>query len=354
MFPNHLTTFEQSEKLKPIQLVGSVQISELENKIADYYGMKHALCVSNATIGLLGLALASDLKNSEFITSPYTFGGTVSGLLLLNNSIVFADVESTTATINVNEIEKSISTKTKAILAVDILGNPCCSEGLRKIADDYGLWYFADSAQSFGAKRNGFPASYLADALVISFTFGKTLFAGEGGAIVTNNSELYEKLLWHTQHPFRQKRELGLGLYNEFGINGRIHPFAAILANENFEKSLEALENYQTQCLQILELLNESGLIEEVNFRKENIKPSFFRLTIIPKKKVKNQDIQEFLLRHNIYCKFSSVPVSVIYKNPSFLLQFENQFRKTICREAERQADQRISLVIHNSRGDDK
>src|SRR5688572_29787050 len=116
----NLKTLKNSELIDEfysIQLTGSGAVAELENKIASYYQMKHALCVSNATTGLLGLALALDFKDSEFITSPYTYGGTISSWLMLNNSIIFGDIEPLTATLNPGEIPKIISAKTKAVLA---------------------------------------------------------------------------------------------------------------------------------------------------------------------------------------------------------------------------------------------
>ncbi len=112
------------DEFHSIQLTGQGAVAELENKIASYYQMKHALCVSNATTGLLGLALALDLKNGEFITSPYTYGATISSWLMLNNSIIFGDIEPQTATLNPEKIKKIVTNKTKAILATDILGNP--------------------------------------------------------------------------------------------------------------------------------------------------------------------------------------------------------------------------------------
>lgn len=349
---NYLCSAQSIEASSQEHLFGRGAVAELEQKIAGFYGMRHALCTVNATTGLLGLALALDLKNSEFITSPYTFGGTVASWLMLNNSIVFADVESQWANINPKEMEKVISPKSKAILAVDILGNPSDSKAIRKVADEYGLWYIADCAQSFGARRDRFPASHLADALVISLTSGKTLFAGEGGAIVTNNSNLYEKLLWHTQHPFRQKRELGLGISNEFGINGRIHPLAAIWANTQFESSLRSLKLHQNYCFRVIEYLNESSLTESIDFAKQSIVPSFFRLTVQLKRKGTEAELITYLAERGIPVTTSPVPFSLIYQQPAFQAQYVNQFcLPDPCRVAERQARRRIVINPHNKFG---
>ncbi|MBX3291557.1 MAG: aminotransferase class V-fold PLP-dependent enzyme [Acidobacteria bacterium] len=332
-----------------MQLTGKGCVEELENKIASFYGMKHALCVSNATTGLLGIALAVDLRNTEFITSPYTYGGTVSSWLMLGNTVVFVDIEPAHATIDTEQIGNAITRNTRAILATDILGNPSHSEELRRIADEYGLWYIADAAQSLGASRDGMPASVYADALVISFTAGKTLFAGEGGAIITNNTALYERLIWTTQHPFRQQLELGLNVCNEFGINGRIHPFAANYANANFDKAISNLQRRQVECTSVIELLESHDLIEKTRIHDENILPSFFRLTVVPKMGIDNSDVVSLLKFHGIDCVVSNVPVSVIYQHPAFSNQWKRQNRLANCYEAERQAKERVCLNLIQS-----
>lgn len=349
---DYLRSSASSETAAQAHLFGGGAVGELEQKIAAFYGKKHALCVANATTGLLTIALALDFKDSEFITSPYSYGGSLASWLMLNNSVVFSDIDPLTQTINPEKARRLITKKTKAILAVDILGNPSDSVALRKLADESGLWYIADCAQSLGARCNGLPASHLADALVISFTTGKTLFAGEGGAIITDNTELYKRLLFYSQHPFRQKRELGLGIVNEFGFNGRIHPLAAIWANIYFEDALKNLKVYQNECLQVIDCLNNSGLIEPADFREKDILPAFFRLTVELKTKAGGGKIESYLVEKGFNAKTVSVPVSLIYQNEAFLAQYKKQFSlPEICLVAERQVKQRVGLVLTKNYG---
>lgn len=341
-----------SDATAQAHLFGTGAVAGLERKIAAYYGKRHALCVANATTGLLTIALALDLKKSEFITSPYTYGGSLASWLMLGCRPVFGDVNSLTLTIKTENADQLVTKKTKAILAIDILGNPSDSFALRKLADEFGLWYIADCAQSLGASRDGLAASRFADALVISFTAGKTLFAGEGGAIITDNTELYEKLLFYSQHPFRQKLEIGLGTANEFGFNGRIHPLAAIWGNAGFEKSLKKLKIYQNECLQLIDCLDESGLTEFAGFREKNILPSFFRLTVELKKKSGQKKIERYLAGQGFNVKSVSVPVSLVYQNQAFIAQFGKQFSlPQACLVAERQIEKRIGLVLTKKGG---
>jgi dTDP-4-amino-4,6-dideoxygalactose transaminase len=194
----------------------------------------------------------------------------------LGNQPLFAGVEPVTYTLDPVAVRAAITPEVKAILAVDLFGNPCDMQGLRDIADEFELWYIADAAQSFGAYRDRLPASSLADAIVVSFTIGKSLCAGEGGAVITDNAELYEKLVWFTQHPYRQYRDLGLE--NQFGLNGRIHPLAAAIANANFEQAIQDLEIHQSRCLAIVAALNELGLTEEMPHNLDFYLSTFFNL----------------------------------------------------------------------------
>ncbi|MFW6359010.1 MAG: DegT/DnrJ/EryC1/StrS family aminotransferase [Chroococcales cyanobacterium] len=303
-------------------LAGTGAVAELEIKLKKHYGKQYALCVSNATMGLLAIALALDLKGVEFITTPFTYGASLSGFLLQENRPIFANLTPQTLTLDPDSVRSQITPNTRAILAVDILGNPCDMGALRQIADDYGLWYIADAAQSLGAYTQGMPASAFADALVVSFTVGKSVFAGEGGAILTDNEQLYQKLVWLTQHPYRQKRDVGLFLTNEFALNGRIHPLAAVIANATFEASLQQLRQYQEWCFQVIEVLNESGFTEVISWQTEQILPSFFRFCGRWRGESAEEELLQVLGDRNFNLKLQPFPIQLIPKKPAFIAQY--------------------------------
>jgi len=319
------------------QLSGAGPVAELEAKLRAFYGVRHALCVSSASMGLLAIGLALNLRRSEFVTTPYTYGATLSGWLLLGNRPVFADIDPHTLALDPESARRRITPRTKALLAVDILGIPSDAAALRKLADESGIPYIADAAQSFGARRDGRPASAGADALVISFTVGKTLCAGEGGAILTGHDALFEKLVWHTQHPQRQRRDLGLNFSNEFALNGRIHPTAAKRANAGLEAALDRLRRRQSECFDAIAELNGTGLVEPIRFREQAIEPSFFRLTAAWKDAPSNE-----LPGWQI----ETPPVGLLYRHPAFVAQFARRLRSAPeCPVAERQARCRFSVV---------
>jgi dTDP-4-amino-4,6-dideoxygalactose transaminase len=338
----------QFKELEQIHLSGSGAVRDLENRLQSFYRLKHALCVSNAGVGLMAIALALDLRGEEFITTAYTYGASLAGWLALGNRPVFADIDVHSLTLDPASVRSRMSSRTKAILAVDIYGIPSDTNRLREVADERGIWYIADAAQSLGATMNGAKASSRADALVLSFTTGKTVFAGEGGAVLTNNDDLYEKLLWHTQHPIRQRRELGLNLDNEFGVNARIHPLAAILANAGFDRALRKLRKHQDRCFKILSALNGSGLTDPIRFEHEKIVPSFFRLTAAWTDGPQESALSEELRRMGFEASLAPAPVRLVYRQPSFQAQYGSVIRGDVrCPTAERQADSRFCVVMN-------
>jgi dTDP-4-amino-4,6-dideoxygalactose transaminase len=349
----YLVAAQSSTCSQEMHLQGAGAVAELEGKLARHYGMRHAVCVSNATTGLLAIALALDLEDCEFVCSPYTYGASVGTWLLRDNQPRFADIDPQTLTLDLESARRAITPKTRAILSTDIYGHPSDSRSLRALADEFGLWFVADAAQSFGASREGLPASSCADALVVSFTAGKVLFAGEGGAILTNDSDLFEKVVWFTQHPYRQKRELGLHLWNEFGLNARIHPVAAVWANAAFDETLAALRTHQGRCFQVIRALNSIGLTDPIRFEEEGISPSFSRFTAAWRSHPRPSDLQAELARRGCSLSVEPAPVSLLYKQAAFLAQFEGRYRIPVrCRHAERQARVRFCLEEANGIGD--
>ena len=328
-------------------LFGSGAVARLEARLREFYGMKHALTVANATLGLLAIGQSLGISGSEFVTTPYTYGATLAGWLWLGNRPVFADIDPHTLALDPEAARRVIMPKTKAMLAVDLFGVPADMAALRRLADEYGIWYIADAAQSLGAYKDGRPASSMADALVVSFTVGKTIFAGEGGAILTNHDALYEKLVWYTQHPERQRRELGINLVNEFALNGRIHPLAAQIADSEFDRALALLRARQKMCFQIIDKLNRTNLVEPIRFGEQAIKPAFFRLSAA----WKGMPQERALARELADVRLAPSPVRLLYRQAAFVAQYGQRTVASLCPHAERQAQKRFCL-IHQARSE--
>jgi len=299
-----------------IGLSGTGAIYQLEGKFARLVGNPYALSVANATSGLWAAFTALDIHDADVITTPYTWGGSLSGLILAGNRPIFVDIDEKNLTLNPDEVARSVTSRTKAILAVDIYGYPCHGQRLREIADEYGLAIIQDCAQSFGAYIHGHHTGWWADAAVYSLTVGKALFAGEGGMVVTPDEEVFEKLVWHTQHPNRQMRDAPGMPVNELAMNLRIHPLAAIWAEASFEDALAGVVERRETCLQVLDILAKEGLLES-ELPDEWIKPSFNRLVFEPRRG--SGQVEMFLHENGWMYKVCSPPITeLIYHHRSY------------------------------------
>lgn len=212
-------------------LRGLGAVGRFEEKLRRLYGKRHCLLVSSATTGLLSSAWCFGIVNSEVVVPPTSYGATYATLEFLENNLVFAEAD-LDGNMAPSSVERLLTPQTKAVVASDWNGRPHDMFSLRTICNRSGVIYLADASQSYGNTRNGLPASSLADALILSFGPGKGLFCGEGGAILTSDDNLYERLVATIQHPERYGREFNLDLQTDMQfLNGRIHPVAAIMGD---------------------------------------------------------------------------------------------------------------------------
>lgn len=207
-------------------------LRQFEERLAEYLGVRHAVCVSSCTLGLAltyqGLGLAD-----EVIVPSFTFMATVHPLVWLNVTPVFVDIDPHTWNIDPAKVEEAITPHTTGIVGVHNFGNPADVEALEEIARRHQLKLVFDAAHGFGTLYQGRPVGRFGDAEVFSLTPTKLLVAGEGGVVATNSDALADHI--------RAGREYGNDGYygsNFPGLNARMPEFNAILGL----KSLEMLE----------------------------------------------------------------------------------------------------------------
>lgn len=264
----------QNPLVAEANLFGMGVVGEFETMLKSYYGVEYAVSFSSATNALTAISLVLELESSEVITSPFNWGSSVAALNLVNAQPRFTKTNDYLS-IDVNSIEPLITNKTKAIVSVDYGGYPAEQSQIREICDKYNLYFISDAAQSLGAFVGGLPASSLADIWITSFTHGKTLYTGEGAAILTNNKAIYQKLLNYL-HPNRVRLEVSLDNYNKIApINGRINPLAAVMGKAIFYDALDNLKIYQKVCFELLDWLKYQKEISLPQFPKNDL-PSFF------------------------------------------------------------------------------
>jgi dTDP-4-amino-4,6-dideoxygalactose transaminase len=210
-------------------------IKEFENTLAKYLKVKYCVSVNSGTTGLM-LAIKALGISKEVIVPSYTFCGTVHPLTWNGLTPRFVDIDRRTFNIDLDKVRKSITSKTSAILAVHLYGNPCDIESLEAIAHEHDLKLIFDSASAFGSKYKGRMLGGFGDLEVFSLQAQKILNVLEGGFISTNQEVLYKKLLM-----LRSQGNRGNGDCLYVGLNARMHPLAAILglaSLKNFDKNI--------------------------------------------------------------------------------------------------------------------
>ncbi|PKM94933.1 MAG: UDP-4-amino-4,6-dideoxy-N-acetyl-beta-L-altrosamine transaminase [Firmicutes bacterium HGW-Firmicutes-1] len=176
-------------------------VDAFEKNLAQSVGTKFAVAVSNGTAALHAACFAAGItEGDEVITTPMTFAASANCILYCGGTPVFADIDPKTWNINPKEIEKKITSKTKAIIPVDYTGMPVDIDAINLIAQKHNLIVIQDSAHSLGASYKGKRVGSLTDMSEFSFHPVKHITTGEGGAVVTDNEELYKKLLLFRTH----------------------------------------------------------------------------------------------------------------------------------------------------------
>ncbi len=173
------------------EFFGGTWVQKLEGKSAKLFQSQYAITVNSWTSGLVAAVGAIGIEpGDEIITTPYTMSATATSILHWNALPVFVDIDPRTYNIDVTKIEASITQRTRAILAVDIYGQPADMDEIKILARKYGLKVITDSAQSPGAKYKGKYAGTLSDIGGYSFNFHKHIHSGEGGICFTDDPDL--------------------------------------------------------------------------------------------------------------------------------------------------------------------
>ena len=205
-------------------LTNSGTVGRLEAAVAERLGVKHCVAVSSCTSGLMMVLRALGLSG-EVILPSFTFFATGHAVLWNGLTPVFANSELDTWNVSPSDIERQITEKSSAILAVHLYGNPCDIHALEALAQHHGLKLIFDAAHGFGSAYRGKPIGCFGDAEVFSLSPTKLLVAGEGGLVTTGDAKLAAAV--------RAMRNYGdVGAYNPewLGLNARMTEFNAALA----------------------------------------------------------------------------------------------------------------------------
>ena len=209
-------------------IVQGKKVMELENEFAKFCKTKYAVATNNGTSALHTALHSIGLKkDDEVITTPFTFVATANSILMAGAKPVFVDIDEKTYNLDPKKIQAAITTKTKALLVVNIYGQPVNYEEINKIAKKNKLIVVEDAAQSIDAEYKGKKSGSFADIACFSLYATKNIMCGEGGMITTNNNVYFEKARFFRQHGQDENKK-----YEYFGLgyNYRMMDLQAAIA----------------------------------------------------------------------------------------------------------------------------
>lgn len=344
--------------LKSDFLTCGPKIDELEKKLCELTGAKYAVAISNGTAALHVACLAAGVgEGDEVITTPITFAASANCALYCGAKPVFADVDKETYLIDPMEIESKITDKTRAVIAVDFTGQAAKLDSIKKLCEKHGLILIEDGAHSIGTKYDGRPVGSIADITTFSFHPVKTITGGEGGAVLTNNESIYNKLLLYRSHGitrnpnFLHNQTHGDWYYEQIdlGYNYRLTDIQAALIISQLNK----LEDFKRRRAEIVKRYDEVFQeIPEIILQKEcNRSDTVRHLYIIQLKlnrlKVGRKEIFDALAAENVCCNVHYIPV---YYFPYYQ---SLGFKKGLCPIAEEIYEGIISIPLFYSMSDD-
>lgn len=343
-----------SEVLVSDYLTCGPKITELEQRLCALTGAKYAVMCSNGTAALHIAALAAGVgEGDELITTPITFAASANCALYCGARPVFADINPRTYNISPECVAKQITNKTKAVVAVDFTGQAVELAPLLELCHKKGIVLIEDGAHSIGTKYKGVPVGSIADLTTFSFHPVKTVTGGEGGAVLTNREELYQKLLLYRSHGitkeerFYQNESHGSWYHEQIdlGYNYRITDIQCALILSQLDK----LERFAKRRKEIVEQYNEAFRGMPELFVQEEIAESdtvrhLYILRIVPERlRIDRKGFFEALAAENIACNVHYIPV---YWHPYYE---RLGYQKGLCPNAEKLYREILSLPLYYS-----
>ena len=338
--------------LKSDYLTCGPKIGELEEKLCEVTGAKYAVVCSNGTAALHIACLAAGvMPGDEVITTPITFAASANCALYCGAKPVFADINENTYNIDPAHVEKLTTERTKAVVAVDFTGQSVELDRLLTHCREHNLVLMEDGAHVIGTSYKGRMNGSIADMTTMSFHPVKTVTGGEGGAVLTNSKEYYEKLLLYRAHGITRDPKLmehepdGPWYYEQIalGMNYRMTDMQAALIISQLNK----LPRFMERRKAIVKAYNEAFSRLPQLFVQQEIPESdttrhLYILRIRPEKlTIDRKQFFEALAAENICCNVHYIPT---YYFPYYE---KLGYKRGLCPKAEKLYAEEISLPLY-------
>lgn len=347
-----------TEVLRSDFLTCGPKIGELEKRLCALTGAKYAVVCANGTAALHIAALSAGVgEGDEVITTPITFAASANCALYCKARPVFADIDPETYNIDPAKVEAAITSRTKAVVAVDYTGQSVDLAPLMEICKRHGLTLIEDGAHVIGTTYKGQPNGSIADMTTFSFHPVKTVTGGEGGAVLTNDETLYQKLLLYRSHGITRDETLmehepdGPWYYEQIslGFNYRMTDIQAALIISQLDK----LPMFRARRQEIVKRYNEAfGKMPELFVQREipesDTTRHLYILRIVPEKlKIDRRQFFDALAAENVHGNVHYIPV---YYFPHYE---KMGYKRGLCPNAEKLYEEIISLPLYYGMSDE-
>ena len=314
---------------------GGPEVRALEKEWAKYFGVKHAISVNSATSGLICAVGASGVEpGDEVIVTPYSMSISATAPLFYSAVPVFADIEKKYFCLDSASVESKITSRTKAIIVVNLFGQPYDADRINRIARKHNLVVIEDNAQAPGARYKGKYSGTLGDIGIYSLNYHKHIQSGEGGVVVTNDDSLAKKIRLIRNHAEAAVEDgAPEDLANMLGFNFRMTEIEAAITREQLRKLKTVLQKRMQNVRYLSRKLQKIPFIEPAPIRKESTHV-FYALPFFYDEKKAGISRNKFIeavnaeLTHTEKREAEGVRIGCGYVKPIYLLPL---FQKQIC-----------------------
>lgn len=271
---NEVSSVLQEKSLTTAANAGGKRVQEFENLLARYTGSRYAIAVNSGTAALQAALYALDLKQGDEVLLPsFTFVATANAVVSVGAKPVFVDIISSNYTMDPDDLRKKITKRSKAVIPVHLYGNFAYMDEISEIAGSHGMDVVEDAAQSLGTTYRNKQSGTFSRAGCFSMYAAKVVTSGEGGAIVTNEKGLYEKIRKIRNHGMLHGYDTRM-----LGLNLRLPEISAAIAKVQMKKLPALLKRRERNARILTELLDDLDVV--LPMEREGVKVNWYLYTI--------------------------------------------------------------------------
>ncbi|MFA7148230.1 MAG: UDP-4-amino-4,6-dideoxy-N-acetyl-beta-L-altrosamine transaminase [Syntrophomonadaceae bacterium] len=306
-----------TEALRSDWITQGPRVEEFETRVAEYCGARYAVAFNSGTSALYAAMYAAGIEaGDEVITPPLTFVATANAALYVGARPVFVDIDKNTYCMDTEGIEEVITPRTRAIVPVDYAGYPVDMKRIREIAAKHNLVVIEDAAHALGAEREGAKVGTQADMTMFSFHPVKHITTGEGGMIVCNNSDYYQRLKLFRNHGITKEVEYleandGPWYYEmqELGYNFRITDIQSALGISQMNKLEKFMQERKLLAGKYDRAFNNVNWLQTPPTPPSGSSHAYHLYPLLLAAQVNRTEFFTYLRQHNIGVQVHYIPV---------------------------------------------